>query len=438
MYSRLKEELESLLSRIPAIGDRMLKSAERAKDAFKYLFVPGILFEELGFTYLGPTDGHDLRALQNVLRRSQHLNGPVLVHVITTKGKGYFFAEKEPERFHGVGPFDPATSKTCVSSSIPTYTSVFGKTMVALGEQRPELVAITAAMKEGTGLEEFAGKFPRRFFDVGIAEQHAVTMAAGMAAAGFRPVVAIYSTFLQRALDQLLQDVAMQNLPVTFAVDRAGLVGEDGETHHGIFDLSYLRLIPSMIVMAPRDEQELRRMLVTALNGNKPAAIRYPRGAAVGVELSEDILPLPIGKGEVLHRGDDLVIFAVGSMVLPAVQAAERLIWQGIKATVVDARFIKPLDEELIVDLASGIGAVLTVEENVIAGGFGSAVGELLSRKGLNGIKQASMGIDDRFIPHGPRQELLRRCRLDRDGIAEAAARLCGKKKVSRDQQSKR
>ena len=318
MYSRGKEEIEQLLRRIP-IGSTLLKFGERLKDSLKHLVVPGMLFEELGFTYLGPVDGHDLKAVTTILNQARNQKGPVLVHVLTKKGKGYRPAEENPDRFHGVGPFNPATGEVIKNSSAPSYSEVFGRTLTRLAQQDQSILAITAAMTSGTGLNSFARLFPGRFFDVGIAEQHAVTLAAGLAKEGYHPVVTIYSTFLQRAYDQILHDVCLQNLPVTFAIDRAGLVGEDGATHHGLFDYAYLRHIPNMVIMAPRDENELQHMLATAVQHPGPAAVRYPRGTATGCKMDEELKTLPVGQALVLRKGRDLTLLAVGCMVCMAV-----------------------------------------------------------------------------------------------------------------------
>jgi len=416
LYHRSKEELEDLLRKIPNIGPRMIKAVERLKDGVKYLLVPGMFFEELGFTYLGPIDGHNVRILWEVFERAKTMTGPVLVHVYTKKGKGYYFAEKKPEKFHGIGPFNIKTGEPIAKSDLPTYTQVFGEYLTELATENPKIVAITAAMPDGTGLSVFAKRFPERFFDVGIAEQHAVTFAAGLARAGYFPVVAIYSTFLQRSFDQIIHDVALQDLPVVFALDRAGLVGEDGETHHGIFDLSYLRCIPGIIVMAPKDENELRRMLKSAFHYKAPVAIRYPRGAGQGVPLDPSPEFLPPGRGELLREGKDLVILAVGPLVYTALDVAEKLSEKGQEAAVVNCRFIKPLDEELILELAQQTGRVLTIEENVLAGGFGSAVLEFLGDRGYRG-EVARVGIPNCFVEHGSPQLLRQQCGLDVQGI---------------------
>lgn len=418
-YYKGKEELEQLLRRIPTIGPTVLKAMERVKDSFKHLVVPGMLFEELGFTYLGPIDGHNLGAVKKVLWDAKDLHGPVLVHVITKKGRGYKPAEQNPDKFHGTGPFEVSTGAASGGGGPVAYTEVFGKCLVQLAKENVKILAITAAMPGGTGLNRFAREIPHRFFDVGIAEQHAVTMAAGLAIEGFKPVVAIYSTFLQRAYDQVLHDVCLQNLPVVFALDRAGLVGEDGPTHHGVFDYAFLRHIPNMVIMAPKDENELQNMLKTAVEHNGPIALRYPRGAGMGVPLEQVSHTLPIGKGEVLREGKDYTILAVGSMVYPAFEAAELLAKQGIEATVVNCRFVKPLDEALILDKVQATKHVLTVEEHVLQGGFGSAVLELLEANGINDVKVKRLGIPDEFVEHATPNQLREKYGLTAKGIVE-------------------
>lgn len=432
VYSRVKQDVELLLRRIPAIGHSMASTVERVKDSIKYLLVPGALFEELGFTYVGPIDGHNIPLLLDVLGKARGMHGPVLVHVLTRKGRGYQPAERNADVFHGVGPFCIETGKiTKDPAAPPSYTAVFGRTMMELAAEDPRVVAITAAMPEGTGLKDFAAHYPRRFFDVGIAEQHAVTLAAGMATQGLRPVVAIYSTFLQRAFDQVIHDVCLQHLPVTLAVDRAGIVGEDGATHQGVFDLSFLRQIPNLVLAAPKDENELRHLLYTAVRGEGPMAIRYPRGSGVGVDTSEPRHVIPIGQGEVLADGQDVALLAVGAMVAPALAAARLLRQHGVAATVMNARFIRPLDEELLRRLARDVGLLVTLEDNVLAGGFGAAVQEFLSRRQLFQTKTLRLGLPDRFIEHGSRGELLAAAGLDAAGISKtvlAFVRQCGVK----------
>ncbi|MDK2887582.1 MAG: 1-deoxy-D-xylulose-5-phosphate synthase [Thermoanaerobacter sp.] len=427
MYSRGKEELEQLLKRIPAIGPRVIKVVDRIKDSLKYLVVPGMFFEELGFIYLGPIDGHDIQTMISVFQQAKATRGPVLVHVLTRKGRGYRPAEENAGKFHGIGPFEIKTGRVIKKpGQPPSYTEVFGRSLVELARQDERIVAITAAMPSGTGLDQFAAAFPERFFDVGIAEQHAVTLGAGLAAGGLKPVVAIYSTFLQRAYDQVLHDVCLQNLPVTFALDRAGLVGEDGATHHGVFDFAYLRSIPNLVLMAPGDENELRRMLKTALEYPGPAALRYPRSAGTGCPLDEEILPLPVGKAQVLREGDDVTLLAAGSMVSVASEAAMLLEQQGIQAAVINARFIKPLDEECISRYALRTRRVVTIEEHVLQGGFGSAVLELLGDRGLRNVQVVRLGIPDEFIQHGSREILLARCGLTVEVLVNTVIKMLG------------
>lgn len=411
-YNKAKKDLEGFFRSIPHIGDTVLKTAEYIKDGVKSVLVPGGIFAEMGFTYVGPLDGHNLRLLREVFSEIRMMDGPVLVHVHTKKGRGYLPAEIEPDKFHGVGTFDVISGQVKKNEGAPpTYTEIFGQTLVKLAAENPNITAITAAMPGGTGLKVFAEKFPNRYFDVGIAEEHAVTLAAGMAAAGKRPVAAIYSTFAQRAYDQLLHDVCLQNLPVTLCLDRAGLVGDDGPTHHGVFDLSYLRMMPNMTVMAPKDENELRRMLITALSLDGPAALRYPRGTAAGVPLTDDVQPIPLGKGEILREGGDVCFLAVGSMTANALQAAELLAADGIAAEVVNMRFVKPLDRELLIEAAGHAKLLVTVEENVLAGGFGSAVLECLADAGRT-VPLLRLGISDRFVPQGDRSLLWEECGL--------------------------
>ncbi|CAG0992675.1 partial 1-deoxy-D-xylulose-5-phosphate synthase, partial [Geobacteraceae bacterium] len=418
-FRKLKKEMQSLLESIPAIGKDILHFARRAENSLKGFLTPGMLFEALGFDYIGPIPGHDLPQLLEVFENVRGIEGPVLVHVMTTKGKGYQPAEENPDVFHGVGPFDVATGKTTGGKpGAASYTGVFGATLVKLAEEDEKIIAITAAMPDGTGLTPFAKRFPERFFDVGIAEQHAMTFAAGLAADGFRPVAAIYSTFLQRAYDQIFHDVCLQKLPVTMALDRGGLVGDDGPTHHGTFDLSYLRHLPEMTLMAPKDENELQHMLKTAVYAGRPVALRYPRGAGYGLALDQDLQTLEIGRGELLAQGDDLAIVAIGSTVYPALEAAKLLESRGIRATVVNARFVKPLDRDLILGAARRTGCIVTVEENALQGGFGSAVLELLADEGMTTIRVKRIGIPDRYIEQGPQAQLRQDLGLDGAGIA--------------------
>jgi 1-deoxy-D-xylulose-5-phosphate synthase len=428
-FRELKKEMQSLLKGIPAIGGNILHFARKAENSLKGFLTPGSLFEAIGFDYVGPIHGHDLPQLIEVFRNCRTVEGPVLIHVMTTKGKGYPPAEKTPDLFHGVGPFDIETGLVKAGKGGPSsYTAVFGRTMVKLGEEDEKIIAITAAMPDGTGLTPFAKAFPGRFFDVGIAEQHALTFSAGLAAEGFRPVAAIYSTFAQRAYDQIFHDICLQKLPVTLALDRGGLVGDDGPTHHGVFDLSFLRHLPEMTLMAPKDENELQHMLKTAVYSGRPIALRYPRGAGFGVPMDSDLVPLEIGRGEILSEGDDLAVIAIGATVYPALEACRILTAEGIRATVINARFVKPLDRELILKAASTTGALLTVEENALAGGFGSAVLELLESAGMTDIRMKRVGIPDRFIEHGSQTQLRADLGLDAAGIAASARILLARK----------
>ena len=425
--TKLKSDFKSFLKSIPAIGEPMFRFTRQVEESLKAFVVPGILFEELGFTYVGPLEGHRLDHLIKNLENLKDLHGPVLVHVITKKGKGYRFSEDNPLRFHGTPAFHIETGESAADINMPappSYTKVFGDTMVKLADADHRIVAITAAMCEGTGLCKFADKFPHRFYDVGIAEQHAVTFAAGLATQSLIPVVAIYSTFTQRAYDQIIHDVCLQKLPVVFALDRGGLVGEDGPTHHGVFDYSFLRSIPNMVVMAPKDENELQHMLKTAVQCQYPASVRYPRGNGVGTPLDDAPAALKLGKGEILITGSDLAVFAIGSTVYPAMKAASALSQEGISITVINARFVKPLDEELFCATALSLKRVITIEENVLPGGFGSAVLELFERKGIRNVTVKRLGIRDEFVEHGTQQELRRLHGLDEEGIIEAVRQM--------------
>jgi len=423
----LKKDFGEFLKSLPKIGDDIYKIAKRSEDSFKTFITPGMLFEAFNFDYFGPINGHNLDHLIDILLNIKELDEPVLLHVTTRKGKGYSPAEENPVHFHGAGCFDEGTG-TCIDrpSPIPTYTSVFGRTLVELAETDDRIVAVTAAMPEGTGLAQFAEAYPDRFFDVGIAEQHGVTFAAGMATEGFRPVVAIYSTFfLQRAFDQVLHDVCLESIPVVFALDRGGIVGEDGATHHGLFDLSYLRILPNMVVMAPKDENELRRMMVTALSHRGPIALRYPRGTGTGCTLDPDPDPIPIGKAKIVCEEDDLLILAAGRCVSDAMEAAEAMRSEGISATIVNSRFVKPLDADLILNLVQRIPRVITVEEHVLIGGFGSAVLELFADSGISGVPVKRIGIGDVFVEHGSQSILRSRHGVDRVAIEDAARAPC-------------
>jgi 1-deoxy-D-xylulose-5-phosphate synthase len=422
----LRREFGDFLKSLPKIGDDAYQFAKRSEESFKAFVTPGMLFEAFNFDYFGPIDGHRLGHLVEILQNIRTLNESVLLHVTTKKGKGYPYAEKNPVYFHGVGCFEKETGNCVVKETVvPTYTKVFGDAMVQLAAEDEKIVAVTAAMPEGTGLTAFADAWPDRFFDVGIAEQHGVTFAAGLAVEGYKPVVAIYSTFLQRAYDQILHDVCLEGLPVTFAVDRGGIVGEDGPTHHGLFDLSYLRAIPNMTVMACGDENELRRMLLTAINHPGPVAFRYPRGSALGVPLADPIQPIPVGRGKLLREGEDVLILAVGASVREAAAAGETLSGNGVSAAVVDARFVKPLDEDLILPLAEKIGRIVTVEENVRQGGFGGAVLECLDDAGILGkVAVSRVGIADLFVEHGPQKILRAKYGVDAAAVSAAAENL--------------
>ena len=420
-----KKELKDFLKSLPKVGDDIYQFAKRSKESFKSFITPGMLFEAFNFEYFGPINGHNLNHLIDILNNIKCLNEPVLLHVSTKKGKGYSPAEKNPVYFHGVGCFNADTGESINKEySVPTYTQVFGETILEMAKKDDRIVAVTAAMPEGTGLVKFSEAYPDRFFDVGIAEQHAVTFAAGLATEGFKPVVAIYSTFLQRAYDQILHDVCLEALPVVFAVDRGGIVGEDGATHNGVFDLSYLRSLPNMVVMAPKDENELARMLTTSLAHKGPIAIRYPRGAVKGVKIENRDIPISMGKGEVLQKGDDILILAIGRSVSEALTACVTLAEKGISATVVNCRFVKPLDADLIGTLARKIPRIVTVEENVRQGGFGSAVMECLCDQGITGFLLERIGIPDTFVEHGPQIILRSKYGIDASNIVNAAKRL--------------
>lgn len=430
--NRIRAEVKTFFKSIPGIGGQMLKFSRQLEESLKTFFVPGAIFEELGFTYVGPLEGHRLDHLIGNLKNVKKLEGPVLVHVVTQKGKGYRFAENDPSRFHGIAPFDIDTGESVAagtSAAPPSYTKVFGGAVVKLAERDSRIVAITAAMSEGTGLDRFAAKFPARFYDVGMAEQHGVTFAAGLATQGFVPIVAIYSTFMQRAYDQVIHDVCLQKLPLVLAMDRGGFVGADGPTHHGLFDFAFLRTVPHLIVMAPKDENELQHMLKTAVACGLPVSLRYPRGKGIGVPLDEAPRALPIGKGELLADPPDaaLAIVAIGSCVYPALAAAGMLKAEGIEVRVVNARFVKPLDADLLCETARACKRIVTVEENALMGGFGSAVLELLSEKGITDVSVRRLGIPDEFAPQATQKELRRMYGIDADGIAGAVRELAGR-----------
>ncbi|MBP8625998.1 MAG: 1-deoxy-D-xylulose-5-phosphate synthase [Syntrophorhabdales bacterium] len=414
--TRAREEIKNMLKNIPALGGKVYKAAKHVEESIKGFVTPGILFEELGFQYFGPVDGHNLTYLIDTLKNIKKLNGPILIHIVTKKGKGYVYAEDDPSRFHGISTFeiDTGNSKKTGSS---TYTDIFGDTIIELARMDNRIVAITAAMGLGTGLDRFSNTFPDRFYDIGIAEQHGVTFAAALALGGMRPFVAIYSTFLQRAYDQIILDVCLQGLPVVFAVDRSGIVGQDGPTHHGAFDLSYFRHIPNIIIMSPKDENEFRHMLYSSYRYSRPVAIRYPRGDAQGVAIDKEFTEIPIGVWEVLRKGDDLAIIASGNTVYPSLEAAQILHENYIECTVVNGRFIKPMDMELITDVAKRTKKIVTVEENTIVGGFGSGVLEVLSDIGIE-VPVKRIGIPDMFLPHGSQKTLRKSIGVDTEGIS--------------------
>lgn len=411
-YNRAKKDVGDLIKSIPHIGGHVWRTAEIIKDGVTKAITPGGLFEELGFHYLGPLDGHNISELQQVFRQAITMEGPILIHVRTVKGRGFLPAEMQPEKFHGVGRFDPVNGKSVEEKSpTPSYTSVFADALVKMARDDKAICAITAAMPSGTGLNKFMQAYPDRFFDVGIAEEHAMTMAAGLAATGMKPFIALYSTFAQRAYDQVIHDICLQNLPVRICLDRGGLVGSDGPTHHGVFDYSFLRHIPNMTVMAPKDENELCNMLYTMSNFDGPISIRYPRGNGQGVEMGAEFTEVPIGKGEILQRDGDTVILAVGTMVYPALETAKLLAEDGIRSTVVNMRFIKPLDTALIDEVRAGARLIVTMEENALAGGFGSAVLEYLSDESCT-VPVMRFGIRDEFIEQGTISELYELCGL--------------------------
>jgi len=427
LVNRFRNDMKSFLRTLPGIGRSVYRWAKHAEESFKGFLTPGVLFEELGFKYVGPIEGHRLDHLIETFKNVRELEGPILVHVITEKGKGYGPAEADPARFHGVGAFDQENGKPRTGrGGARSYTDVFGNTLCRIAKRDERVVAITAAMPSGTGLEGFSKKFPDRFYDIGIAEQHAVTFAAGLAVEGFKPFVAIYSTFLQRAYDQIVHDVCLQNLPVAFALDRGGIVGEDGPTHHGVFDFSYLRHIPNMVVMAPKDENELQHMIETARHAQSPIAVRYSRDKGYGVPLDRRRKRIEIGRGELLRGGEDIGIVAIGSTVVPSLEAAEDLAKRGIRAAVVNARFVKPLDGDLIRRCGEKTGRLLTVEENVLEGGFGSAVLELLQSRGLHSMEVRRLGIPDVFVEHGTQDELRRIYGIDTQGILNAVVEWVG------------
>lgn len=412
-YNRFRNDVAEL---VKSFGNRATKLVKKLDESAKILLVDGMMFESLGFRYFGPVDGHNIDNLVRTFQRVKNIKGPLIVHVITQKGKGYEFAERDPTRFHSASPFDPTTGKEIKKSGKITYTDAFSDALVKLASKDDRVVVVTAAMLDGTGIKEFKNRFPKRCFDVGIAEQHAVTFSAGLASQGMKPIFAVYSTFLQRAYDQVIHDVCLQNLPVIFALDRAGIVGADGPTHHGTFDFAYMRHIPNMVVMAPKDEAELQHLLKTAVDWNGPVSIRYPRGEGVGVPLPDELVSIPIGKAELLKDGTDVLLLPIGSMVYPAIEASEILEKDGISSAVVNPRFVKPLDIELLLPLIARIGKVVTVEEHTLACGFGSAIAEMLTESGVS-ANIRHIGIPDHFVEHGDRKILLNRYGLTSQGI---------------------
>ncbi len=416
-YNRLRDDIEQVLRRIPAVGERMVSFGETWKTAVKQFLVPGMLFEELGLKYIGPIDGHEIEDVRKAVVMAKNLSGPIIIHVLTQKGRGYEPAERCPDRFHGTSPFSVKTGEPLAKKSTsPTYGQVFGRSLAKLATENKRIVGITAAMSQGTGMDIFAAAHPDRFFDVAIAEQHAVTFAAGLAAQGLKPVVAIYSTFLQRAYDQIVQDVCLQKLPVVFVIDRAGLVGDDGPTHHGSFDLSYLSHMPEMVIAAPKDEAELQHLLGTAIESDRPFAIRYPRGAGPGVPLTDDFSPLPIGRSERLSNAGRVAVLAVGNMVAVAEKATQELRESGLDCSLVNARFIKPIDTALISELGDQCDLVVTVEDNSIIGGYGSLVAQLLAP--VSSCRVVNFGLPDQFIGHGDVGRLHREVGLDAPSLA--------------------
>ena len=423
-YNQMKDLAKGVMDRIPLVGGKLHGVASDMEQVFKHMIVPGTLFEELGFKYLGPYDGHDLDLLLDLFEEHRDHDGPILLHVITKKGKGYVPAENKPIWSHGVSPFDidsgeaPKTDKPATPSA-PTYTAVFAETLIALAKNDPKIVAVTAAMPDGTGLDKFKKALPDRMYDVGIAEEHAVTFCGGMATQGMKPIAAIYSTFLQRAFDQVFHDVAIMDLPVVFALDRGGIAGADGPTHHGIYDMAYLRIFPNMICMAPKDENELRHMLKTAFETGHPTSLRYPRGNGEGVAMDAELQSLPVGKGEVMREGSAATIFAIGNEVWPSVQAANALAKEGIEVAVVNARFIKPLDDELIAKYCKPNAYIITVEEGSLAGGFGAAVMERCEQLGIDNVRFHRIGIPDEYVHHGTQDVLRAQYDLHAEGIAK-------------------
>jgi 1-deoxy-D-xylulose-5-phosphate synthase len=420
-YNKIRLDVERVLKRIPRFGFRAYRAARKLEEGLKNLLIPGMLFEEMGFRYFGPIDGHNIALLVSTFRNLKNLKEPILIHVVTKKGKGYIHAEARPGDFHGTGPFDIETGKKIDKASGPAFTEAFGEKMIELGANDPKIVGVTAAMLDGTGLNGFAKAFPGRFFDVGIAEEHAVGFSAGLARSGAKPVTAIYSTFLQRGYDQIIHDVCLQDLPVVFCLDRAGLVGEDGPTHHGVFDIPFLRHLPNLTFMAPASPEELKSMLEFALSCPGPVAIRYPKGATA--LLHKPSLPIREGKAEILKTGKRLAILSIGSMAKIALDTAVLLSKKGVDCAVINARFIKPIDEEMILKLCDDTKAIVTLEDGVLEGGFGSAVLEFIERSALRGVKVKRIGLPDKFIEHGKRAELFLKYNLTPDAICDVIMR---------------
>ena len=421
---RLQKNVSALLRTLPR-GEELFQAARKLKDSFIGLVTPGFLFESLGFQYVGPIDGHDIAEMVTTLENVKKIERPILVHVMTTKGKGYPPAEKDPVKFHGVTPFHVLTGKPkSAKGSVPSYTDVFADALIDLARENPKVVGITAAMGSGTGIDKLSREIPGRSYDVGIAEQHAVTFAAGMATEGWVPVVAIYSTFLQRGYDEIVHDVCLQNLHVVFALDRGGLVGADGPTHHGVFDFAYMRSIPNLVIMAPKDENELRHMLKTAIEYDGPISLRYPRGEGWGVAMDANLRRLEIGKAELLREGNEVVIVGIGHTVIPALRAAEDLASLGIHAAVINARFVKPLDKDLLREWVTRTPNLITVEDHALAGGFGSAIAEFMADEGISDVQVQRLGVPDRFIPHGTQEELRKICGFDKDAITQTALQM--------------
>lgn len=433
-YNELKDLAKGIVDRVPLIGGRLHGLASDMEQLVKQMVIPGLLFEELGFKYMGPYDGHDLNFLIDLFEKWKDYDGPILLHVITKKGKGYSPAESKPIWSHGVTPFDIKSGEVKKSDKVapPTYTAVFAETLIELARKDPKIVAVTAAMPEGTGLDKFGKAFPERMFDVGIAEEHAITFCGGMATQGMKPIAAIYSTFLQRAFDQVFHDVTIMDLPVVFALDRGGIAGADGPTHHGIYDMAYLRIFPNMVCMAPKDENELRHMLKTAFDCGHPASLRYPRGNGAGVAMDPELRSLPVGKGEVLREGDDAAIFAIGTEAWPAFHAAEQLAREGIEVAVINARFIKPLDDELVFRFCKPGARIITVEEGSLAGGFGSALMERAQQLEIRDVEFHCIGIPDEYVHHGTQDVLRAQFDLHPEGIAARVRRFVAKRDSER------